>query len=38
MNNPKFQIFKSAASNEYYYRLRSANGEIILNGEGYKSK
>ena len=38
MNNPKFQIFRSTANNEYYYRLRSANSEIILNGEGYKTK
>jgi len=38
MNNPKFQVFKSSANSEYYYRLRSINGEIILNGEGYKSK
>ncbi len=38
MNNPKFQVFKSTANAEYYYRLRSTNGEIILNGEGYKSK
>src|SRR5258705_4510412 len=38
MNNPKFQVFKSSANNEYYYRLRSINGEIILNGEGYKTK
>jgi uncharacterized protein YegP (UPF0339 family) len=38
MNNPKFQVFKSSINGEYYYRLRSSNGEIILNGEGYKSK
>jgi uncharacterized protein YegP (UPF0339 family) len=38
MNNPKFQVFKSSANNEFYYCLRSGNGEIILNGEGYKSK
>ena len=38
MNNPKFQVFKSTANNEYYYRLRARNGEIILNGEGYRSK
>lgn len=38
MENPKFQVFKSAANGEYYYRLRSRNGEITLNGEGYKSK
>lgn len=38
MNNPKFQIFQSSRNSEYYYRLKSANGETILNGEGYKSK
>lgn len=37
MNNPKFQIFKSSSNAEYYYRLRATNGEIILNGEGYKT-
>ena len=38
MNNPKFQMFKSAVNSQYYYRLRSVNGEIILNGEGYTTK
>jgi uncharacterized protein YegP (UPF0339 family) len=38
MENPKFQIFKSLANSEYYYRLRAKNGEIILSGEGYKTK
>lgn len=38
MNNPKFQVFKSSANAEYYYRLKAANGETILNGEGYKAK
>ena len=36
--NPKFQVFKSSVNNQYYYRLRSTNGEIILSGEGYISK
>ncbi|MBK0403071.1 YegP family protein [Adhaeribacter sp. BT258] len=35
---PKYQVFKSTSNSEYYYRLRSSNNEIILNGEGYKSK
>ena len=38
MQNSKFSIFKSTNNNQYYYRLRSANGEIILNGEGYTAK
>jgi uncharacterized protein YegP (UPF0339 family) len=35
--NPKFQIFRGA-NNEYYFRLRARNGEIILASEGYTSK
>lgn len=38
MNNPKFTVFKSSVNNQYYYRLRATNGEIILNGEGYTTK
>jgi uncharacterized protein YegP (UPF0339 family) len=39
MNNPKFQVFKSSVNDQFYYRLKSfSNGEIILSGEGYKSK
>lgn len=38
MQNPKFSIFKSSVNSQYYFRLRSANGEIILNGEGYQAK
>ena len=38
MENPKFQIFKSQANLQYYYRLRAGNGEIILSGEGYTTK
>lgn len=36
---PKFQIFKSSANNQYYFRLRSKqNGEIILGSEAYATK
>lgn len=38
MNNPKFQIFKSAANSQYYYRLKAVNGETILGSEGYTTK
>jgi uncharacterized protein len=38
MTNPKFQMFRSTLNNQYYYRLKSGNGEIILNGEGYTTK
>ncbi|MGO8056319.1 YegP family protein, partial [Rhizobium leguminosarum] len=37
-NNPKFQIFKSANNQQFYYRLKAKNGETILSGEGYTSK
>ncbi len=35
--NPKFQIFEGI-DNEYYFRLRAQNGEIILQSEGYTTK
>lgn len=38
MNNPKFQVFRSTANNQYYYHLKSANGEKVLSGEGYKTR
>ncbi len=38
MENPKFQLLKSAADGQFYYRLRAENGEIILRGEGFVSK
>jgi uncharacterized protein YegP (UPF0339 family) len=34
----KFQIFKGILNNQFYYRLRSSNNEIILSGEGYVTK
>ena len=33
-----FEIFKSPKDNQYYWRLRAANGEIVLRSEGYKTK
>jgi len=38
MNNPKFSVFRSTSNNQYYYHLKSVNGEKILSGEGYASK
>ena len=38
MQNPKFSIFRSSVNSQYYFRLRSGNGEVILNGEGYQAK
>lgn len=38
MENPKFQVFKSTANNQYFYRLKAKNGQIILGSEGYISK
>lgn len=37
MNNPKFQIF-NGTNNQFYFNLKSANGEKILASEGYLSK
>ena len=38
MNNPKFELYKSQTSNQFYFRLLAGNGEIILGSEGYISK
>lgn len=37
MSNPKFEIFRGS-NNQYYFRLRAKNGEIILQSEGYHNK
>jgi hypothetical protein len=37
MKNPKFQIF-IGNNNQFYFRLYAANGEIVLNSEGYTTK
>lgn len=31
----KFQIFKSTANSQYYFRLRASNNEPTLSSEGY---
>ncbi|KAA9331153.1 YegP family protein [Adhaeribacter soli] len=36
MSNPKFTIFRGI-NNQFYFRLTSINGEIILSSEGYTS-
>jgi len=38
MKNPKFQVFKSQSNQQYYFRLKAKNGEIILASEGYTRK
>lgn len=34
----KFEIYQSEKSQEYYFRLKAGNGQIILGSEGYKTK
>ena len=37
MENPKYQIFLGK-DDQFYFRLRARNGEIILASEGYTEK
>lgn len=37
VTNPKFEVYKDKAG-EFRFRLKARNGEIIVTGEGYKSK
>lgn len=34
----KFEIYKSEKNDDYYFRLKASNGEIVLNSQGYKDK
>lgn len=34
----KFEIYQSEKNQEYYFRLKAGNGEIILGSEGYTTK
>lgn len=38
MSNSKFEVFVSSRNSQYYFRLKSGNGEIILGSEGYVTK
>ncbi|MEM8909031.1 MAG: YegP family protein [Bacteroidota bacterium] len=33
-----FEIFQSEKNEQYYFRLKAGNGEVILQSEGYTSK
>lgn len=37
MRNPKYQLFVGV-NEQFYFRLRAGNGEIVLASEGYVSK
>jgi len=34
----KFQVFKSEANSQFYFRFNASNGEQLLSSEGYISK
>ncbi|PZR26442.1 MAG: hypothetical protein DI535_14320 [Citrobacter freundii] len=38
MNQATFEIFKSKKNGEYYFRLKTADGDNILASEGYTAK
>lgn len=33
-----FELFQSEKNQEYYFRLKAKNGQVILTSEGYSSK
>ncbi|MNN36509.1 hypothetical protein D3C81_1504080 [compost metagenome] len=34
----KYELFRSPKNNQYYFRLKAPNGEVILSSEGYVQK
>ncbi|MBT8387441.1 MAG: YegP family protein [Ignavibacteria bacterium] len=37
MKNPKYQVY-TGANKKVYFRLKSGNGQVVLQSQGYKSK
>jgi len=37
LNNPKYQIY-TGANKKVYFRLKSGNGQVVLQSQGYKTK
>jgi uncharacterized protein YegP (UPF0339 family) len=37
-NEQKFEIWKSKNNNNWYWRFKAGNGEIVAGGEGYTTK
>lgn len=37
MKNPKYQLY-SGSNKKVYFRLKSGNGQIVLQSQGYKTK
>ena len=33
-----FEIYQSEKTNQFHYRLKAANGQIVLTGQAYKDK
>lgn len=34
----KFEIYKSDKNDDYYFRLKAGNGEVVLTSQGYSDK
>lgn len=34
----KFEIYKSEKNDDYYFRLKASNGEVVLTSQGYSDK
>ncbi len=37
MKNPKFQLY-TGSNKKVYFRLKSGNGQVVLQSQGYKTK
>ncbi len=34
----KFELFQSDKNKKFYFRLKAANGQVVLSSQGYKTK
>jgi uncharacterized protein YegP (UPF0339 family) len=38
VKNPHFEVFQSERNNQWYWKFIAANGEIVMQSEGYKRR
>ncbi len=34
----KFEVYKSEKTDDYYFRLKAANGQVVMTSQGYSDK
>jgi uncharacterized protein YegP (UPF0339 family) len=38
VKQPRFEVYQSDRNNQWYWRFIAANGEVVMQSEGYKRR